>query len=82
MKTSLCFALCVMSLAGCTNYKQTHLENGEVGYSIQCYSYRSKLWNACYIKAGDICGVRGYEVLSKSGDNIYRDKKNLWIKCK
>ena len=80
MKTSFCFALCVVLLGGCTNYKQTHLESGAVGYSIQCSGLGSRSWNACYVMAGDICGKRGYEVISKVSDLSERDK-HLWIKC-
>jgi len=81
MKTSFCFALCLVLLGGCTNYRQTHLESGEVGYSIQCSGLGSRSWNACYIMAGDICGKRGYEVTSKAGDSLERYAKHLWIKC-
>jgi hypothetical protein len=82
MRTSLCFALCGVVLAGCTTYRQTHLDSGEVGYSIQCGGYTSSTWNSCYIMAGDICGNRGYEVVSRDGDSFGNHAKHLWIKCK
>jgi len=81
MKTSFCFALCVVLLGGCTNYKQTHLESGEIGYSIRCSSLESRSWNAGYVMAGDICGNRGYEVVSKVSGDSERYAKHLWIKC-
>ena len=81
MKTIFSCVLCIALLGGCTNYRQTHLETGEVGYSIQC-GLSSKSWNACYVMAGDICGKRGYEVVSIEGDGLGSYGKHLWIKCK
>ena len=81
MRNSFCFALCVVLLGGCTNYRQTHLKSGEVGYDIKCNDFGSRSWNACYVMAGDICGNRGYEVVSKVGDSSERYAKHLWIKC-
>jgi len=81
MKTSFCFALCLVLLGGCTNYKQTHLDTGEVAYSIQCNSLGSSSWNACYIMAGNICGNRGYDVISKDSDGSEPYAKHLWIRC-
>jgi hypothetical protein len=81
MRTSFCFSLCVVLLAGCSNYRQTHLKSGEVGYDIKCSDFGSRSWNACYVMAGDICGNRGYEVVSKVGDSSERYAKHLWIKC-
>jgi len=81
MRTSFYFALCFLLLCGCTNYRQTHLKSGEVGYDIKCSDFGSKSWNSCYVMAGDICGVRGYEVVSKVGDSSDRYTKHLWIKC-
>jgi hypothetical protein len=81
MRMAFFFVLCLALLGGCTTYRQTHLESGEVGYSIQC-SLGSKSWNACYVMAGDICGNRGYEVVSKGSDDFGTYYKHLWIKCK
>lgn len=81
MRTLFCFALCFVLLGGCTNYKQTHLASGEVGYSIRCNLLGSGSWNGCYVMAGDICGERGYEVISKHSDSLDRSGKHLWIKC-
>ena len=82
MKMSLYLALGVVLLNGCTNYRQIHLETGEVGYSIRCSSFGSRSWNACYVMAGDICGTRGYNVVSRTGDSFEGYGKHLWIKCK
>lgn len=81
MRISFCFALCAVLLGGCTNYRQIHLKSGEVGYDIKCSDFGSRSWNACYVMAGDICGNRGYEVVTKVGDSSERYAKHLWIKC-
>ncbi len=51
-------------LSSCATASKTYTADGRVSYSISC----SGDWGACYKKAGKICGVRGYDVLSKSGD--------------
>lgn len=82
MKKSFCVALCAVLLGGCTSSRQTHLESGEVGYSIRCSNFASRSWNSCYVAAGDICGHNGYEVVSKIGDISERYARHLWIRCR
>jgi hypothetical protein len=54
-------------LVGCATSKTTHLPDGSEGHSIDC-SGAARTWNACYEKAGEICGARGYDVVDKLGD--------------
>lgn len=56
-------------LAGCASSSQTYTPDGRVGYSLNC-SGNVRTWGACEQKAGDICGARGYEILSKTSDNV------------
>jgi hypothetical protein len=63
--------------AGCTTgLRTTYLPNGQKGYSITCKGYLNT-WESCLIKAGRICGSRGY-------DTLHSDEfdRNLLIGCK
>jgi len=87
-------SLIVTFLSGCATARKTHTSDGKVGYIIDC-SGNASTWGKCYERAGDICGVKGYEILEKisetlssssgniieqhSGSDINRD---LIIKCK
>lgn len=64
MRTAL--ILCV-ALAGCAQHKTTYLPDGRQGHSISC-SGGSLSWNLCYEKAGEICKAKGYDVITKEGD--------------
>lgn len=54
-------------LSGCATADKIHTPDGRVGYSISCNGAALD-WGSCYKKAGEICGVRGYDVISQSGD--------------
>lgn len=71
-KTSLSFTIIlflttILWIGGCATANKTYTADGKEGYSIYC-SGSALNWGACYEKAGDLCGTRGYEVLEKSGD--------------
>jgi|GEM_PF-1769814 len=69
--------LCVC-ISGCANVvtvKETYTSSGQKGYVIDCSGdsdYHLIMHNPtladCYIKAGEICGDRGYEILELSGE--------------
>jgi hypothetical protein len=58
--------ICLL-LAGCAQHKTTYLPDGRHGHSISC-SGGALNWNLCYEKAGELCKARGYDVISKEGD--------------
>ena len=55
-------------LSGCASSTKTYTADGRVGYSLNC-SGTARNWGMCEQKAGDICGSRGYDILSTAGDN-------------
>jgi hypothetical protein len=55
-------------LIGCASSSQTYTSDGRVGYSLNC-SGTARNWGMCEQKAGELCGTRGYEVLSTTGDH-------------
>lgn len=59
--------LALVTLAGCATSKQVHTPSGELGHSINC-SGSALNWGMCYEKAGQLCGAKGYTVLSQTGD--------------
>ena len=70
----------VLLLAGCgAAANKTHLPSGEEGYAIDCSSLNSESVK-CYEKAGNVCGSRGYEVISPGDIRI--SSRTLLIKCK
>jgi len=72
------FLLAIVFLSGCTSAKQiqTYTPDGQLVYYISCSSDYSL--GDCYLKAGEICGAKGYNIF-----NLPRDNSNsLVIKCK
>ena len=60
--------LVTLLLAGCATSSKTYTADGRVGHSINC-SGTALNWGMCEQKAGELCGTRGYSILSKTGDN-------------
>jgi hypothetical protein len=51
----------IIAVVGCTGVKTTNLPKGQKGYVVSC-SGLTKTWNACLIRAGRLCGDRGYVI--------------------
>jgi hypothetical protein len=51
-------------LAGCaTKVTEMYGENGNISYRVKCINSSS-----CYVKAGEICGRNGFQVIHKGVD--------------
>ena len=62
-----------VTVAGCVTSKETYMPSGKKGHVISCPSGgglvgKMKNWGTCYQKAGEICGAKGYAVLTKSDE--------------
>jgi hypothetical protein len=57
----------LLLLAGCATSHETYTPSGQKGYTIDC-SGAVQNWGVCQQKAGELCGSRGYAVLSTTGD--------------
>lgn len=76
-------ASAVLALGGCAVATQITTPSGQPGYSINCSSTNDM--GRCFKKAGELCGTRGYDIISKhdksqgfwSGAN-----QTLVIQCK
>jgi hypothetical protein len=55
-------------LAGCASSSKTYGPNGEVAYNLNC-SGTARNWGMCLEKAGNICGARGYNVITSNGES-------------
>ena len=55
--------LIVLLLAGCATSSPTFLPSGDKGFSLDC-SGSARTWNMCYEKAGELCGSKGYKVIT------------------
>ena len=69
-------ALTLIALASCASLHTTYLANGNRGYSISCRGFLNT-WESCLVKAGRICGSRGYDTIE--GD---RYDRTMLIGCK
>lgn len=54
-------------IAGCTTQKTIYLPDGRQGHAIDC-SGTAMTWGDCYARAGSICRAKGYDILSKEGE--------------
>lgn len=63
----LSLTVSALVLCGCATSSQTYAPDGSVGYSLNC-SGLALTWGACLEKAGNICGTKGYNIISASGD--------------
>lgn len=55
-----------LTLAGCAATVQPiQGPSGSQAYSIDCTN--SETWQACYVKAGEVCGAEGSRIVDKSG---------------
>lgn len=58
----------IVAMTGCTLASKTYGPDGREAYTINC-SGTLMNWGMCYEKAGDLCGSRGYDVLSQNGED-------------
>ncbi|WP_202966744.1 hypothetical protein [Cupriavidus sp. IDO] len=54
-------------IAGCASASKTYGPDGREAYALNC-SGLARTWGACLERAGDICGERGYNVISSSSE--------------
>lgn len=67
-KVSLFATLAITALlSGCASSTQTYGADGRVTHSINC-SGTARNWGMCEQKAGELCGAKGYEIVSRSSD--------------
>ena len=50
-------------LAGCVTTKEVYGPNGELATLINCSDLG---WEACYEKASELCGTRGYDLIDRA----------------
>lgn len=66
MRNLIAVAFMASALGGCAVDKPTYGPSGHAAHSINC-SGSALTWNACYEKAGDVCGTAGYRVITQNG---------------
>lgn len=57
----------VLIASGCATSSKTYGPDGREAFTIDCSGLGGS-WGTCLTKAGDLCGPRGYEVLTSAGD--------------
>jgi hypothetical protein len=81
-------------MSACARFSVDHFPDGSVGYTTSCSGVTDS-WATCQATANSLCGSRGYEILSTTGDhgliaeagagNFFDDKtvaRVMLIKCK
>ncbi|CNK72782.1 hypothetical protein V1951_21275 [Yersinia sp. 2544 StPb PI] len=68
MNKALFLTLTILLLSGCANSSKTFAPDGREAHSIDC-SGLARTWGMCLEKAGDICGAKGYDTLTSTGDH-------------
>ena len=69
MNFKIMTTIAALSLTACNAVsEQTYGPDGRVAHAINCSDAYGVGMDACYVKAGEICGVRGYDVLDKDKD--------------
>ena len=71
--------VCLAMLAGCTTAKDVYLPDGTRGHRVSCDTFAISS-AACFEKAGEICGAKGYTIVNVPGGMI--STGDLFIKCK
>lgn len=61
--------LSILFMFGCAMSKKTYLSDGSEGHSISCDGSAVGI-NVCFEKAGEICGSKGYDLISREGQVI------------
>lgn len=67
MKRVISFFVGAILLSGCATSSRTYAPDGREAYTIDC-SGLGGTWGLCLTKAGELCGYRGYDVLTTAGD--------------
>ena len=57
----------MLTVAGCAISSKTYGPDGNVAHTISC-SGLALNWGMCLSRAGEICGTRGYDILSATSD--------------
>jgi hypothetical protein len=63
------------ALVSCGGLRHTYLADGSRGYAISCRGFLNT-WDSCLVKAGKVCGTRGYETIEED-----RYGRTLLIGC-
>lgn len=55
-------------LCGCATEHPAYTADGRMGHTISCPGTANS-WGACYDKAGEFCGAKGYDVMNQNGEH-------------
>jgi hypothetical protein len=73
-------AVLLVVLSGCATSKEIYTDEGKRAYSIECRAVFESSFD-CIEKAQELCGVRGFNVLEKSGTST-AFTRNMIIQCR
>lgn len=67
MKNIFFVIAAITLVSGCATSSKTYAPDGREAYAIDC-SGMGGTWGMCLSKAGELCGSRGYDMLTSAGD--------------
>lgn len=57
----------ILGLTACASATKTYAPDGREAYNLNC-SGTARNWGMCNQKAGEICGSKGYDVVTRIGE--------------
>lgn len=63
------YLLPALLLTGCAMSQPMYMPDGSQGYNISCDGSMNSMGN-CFQKAGQLCGARGYDIITREGEII------------
>lgn len=66
MKLTLSILAAVLALGGCATSRTVIGQDGKPQHQISCDGQAQGI-DACYAKAGELCGAAGYDVIGQDG---------------
>lgn len=69
MKKILIISALTLGLVACATVRESYAPDGRKAYNLNC-SGTARGWDKCYSAAGELCGAKGYDVLTKNNEPV------------
>ena len=70
--------LATLVIGGCATATPTYDASGKTAHVIKCDGSAGLSWGDCYVKAGEVCGSRGYTEISKDTTRQTTTSAGFW----
>lgn len=69
MKKIIIITTISIGLVACATVRESYAPDGRKAYSLNC-SGTARGWDKCYGAAGERCGAKGYDVLTRNNEPV------------